>query len=555
MRYYKRSIKIAFDKTTGEILDADEEFDDAKDAFQIREKYQKKNLKLSCCECEQDLIVSGSKCDRLHFKHKPGHGYCILADGKLTPHDHEKYIATLKAKESDRHKELKNKIGEFLKSVPGIDVNSIQIDNKFIVKGNEKRKPDVYCKFQDKELVFEIQLSDLSLGYILSRYEFYKKHRMYLIWILDNFDIQNQGTLERDIKYLTKYENFFKLDENSETLKLECEYKFPFLTNDNKLHTKWFKKSVALYELKFDSEVFQAFYYNFGDNKAKAETLQKQKEEEIKESEKKKDEQEKLKNAEKVAKNLVAKIADFRKRKIQNFDSISNELEELDDFELNILNKTLNLKGKRKSPLIKWIDEATQDDYVFLNFILKTNRIELEINPIDNGRTPFKALFENENIFKTTTALSLFQAGYALTESDKLLLAELKEIQKISKSDFYIFKLCNILTNRNLVPKVFQFSKLLFIIESARSKELITFNFQGNKWISFANNAIQNYSEYWDYIELAFKKFGLWNKLIQLDTKGTFQKKVEQFYSNMPRQKDDFDEVFNDLYPYIEYEL
>lgn len=553
MGYYDRSIKIAFDKTTGEILDADEVFDIAKDAFQIRKKYHEKNLELSCCECEQDLMVSGSKYDRLHFKHKPGHGYCILADGKLTPFDHEKLIAILKAKESDRHKKLKNKIGKLLKSVSGIDVNSIQVDNKFIIKDNEKRRPDVYCKFHDKELVFEIQLSDLSLGYILSRYNFYKKHGMYLMWVLDNFDIHNQGTLERDIKYLTKYENFFKLDENSETLKLLCDYKFPYLTENNKLLTKWLKKSVELNELRFDSEVFQAFYYNFGDNKTKIEELQIQKEEELREAERKKREQEKLENAERTAKNLVKRIADFRKRKIQSFESISNELELLDDFEISVLNKTLNLKGKIKSPLIKWIDEATQDDAVFLNFILKTTKIELDINTTDNGRTPLQALFENENIYKTTLVLSLFQAGYMLTESDNLKLSELKEKQKISEGDFYVFKLCNNLNDRNLVPDVSHFSKLLFILESARSKELITFNFQGNKWVSFANNAIQYYSEYWEYIELVFKKFGLWNKLIQLDTKGTFQKKVEQFYSNMPKQKYDIDEVFNDLYPELEY--
>ncbi len=553
MGRYDRSIKIAFDKTSGEILDADEVFDIAKDAFEIRKKYHEKNLILSCYECEQDLMVSGSKYDRLHFKHKPGHSYCILADGKLSPHDHEKITAILKAKESDRHKELKNKIGELLKNVSGVDVSTIQIDNKFIIKGNEKRKPDVYCKFHDKELVFEIQLSDLSLGYILSRYDFYKKHGMYLIWILDNFDIHNQGTLERDIKYLTKYENFFKLDEKSETLKLECEYKFPFLTDDNKLLTKWLKKSVALNELKFDSEVHQAFYYNFGDNKTKTETFQKQKEAEIKEAERKKREQQRLENAQNTAKYIVAEIADFRKRKIQNFDSISNQLEELDDFEFDVLNKTLNLKGKSKSPLIKWIDEATQDDVVFLSFVLKTNKIDLDINTNDNGRTPLQALFENENIYKTTPALSLFQAGYTLTESDNLKLNELKEKLKISEADFYIYKFCNNLTDRNLVSDVLQFSKLLFIIESARSKELITFNFQGNKWVSFANNAIQYYSEYWEYIELAFKKFGLWDELIKLDIKGTFQKKVEQFYSKMPRQKYDFEEVFNDLYPEMEY--
>lgn len=559
MGRYDRSIKIAFDKTSGEILDADEVFDITKDAFQIRKKYHEKNLILSCCECEQDLMVSGSKYDRLHFKHKPGHGYCILADGKLTPQEHERFTEILKSKESDRHKELKNKIGELLKRVSDVDVNTISIDNRFILKEDGKRKPDVYCKFQDKELVFEIQLSDLSLGYILSRYEFYRKHGMYLIWILDKFDIHNQGTLERDIKYLTKYENFFKLDENSKTLKLECEYKFPFLTDENNLLTKWIKKSVSLSELKFDDEAFQAFFYNFGDNKTKTEALQKKKAEEIKESERKRLEQRKLERAERKAKNLVAKIADFRKRKMLVFNTISSEVSEMNDLEVEILNKVLNLKGKRtvgKPPLIKWIDEAQQNDVAFLSFILKTKEIELDINTVDDtGKTPLQAIFQNENIHKTLPILSLLQANYKLTKNDNLTLSELLEKQEISVTDFYIFKICNNLTDRNLVSNAYHFSKLLFIIESVRQGELITFNFTGNKWVSFANNAIQYYSEYWEYIELAFKRFGLWDRLIRSDTKGTFQKKVEQFYSEMPKQKYDFDEVFNDLYPELEYTL
>ena len=77
-----------------------------------------------------------------------------------------------------------------MKSIPNI--YTVIIDNKFIIKENGKRKPDVYCKFQDKELVFEIQLSDLSLNYILNRYEFYRRNGIYLIWILDKFDIHNQ---------------------------------------------------------------------------------------------------------------------------------------------------------------------------------------------------------------------------------------------------------------------------------------------------------------------------------------------------------------------------
>jgi competence CoiA-like predicted nuclease len=558
MGRYDRSIKIAFDKTSGEILEADEVFDIKTDAFEIRKKYHEKNLALSCCECEQDLMVSGSKYDRLHFKHKPGHSYCILADGQLTPQDHERFTEILIAKESDRHKELKNKIGELLKSVNGVDLNSIAIDNKFIVKQNGKRRPDVYCKFEDKEIVFEIQLSDLSLGYILSRYEFYKEHGMYLIWILDNFDVRNQGTLERDIKYLTKYQNFFKLDEKSESLKLECEYKLVYLTNDNKLLTEWRKKSVSLNELNYENEVFQAYYYNFGDNKTKTESLQKKKAEEIKETERIRFEKLRLDSAKSKANHVRNLIADFRKRKIQNFNLVIEELKEMDDFEIKILNEVLNLKGKvveNKSPLIKWINEAKQEDVVFLEFILGTDKIELDIDKTDElERTALQAIILNTNIHNSLPIKSLFKAGYRLIEKDLFFLEQLHNTKKDLLADIQIYKLCNKLTERNLVDDVFNFSKLLLIIESARQDELIYYNFTGNKWISFANNAIQYYSEYWEYLELSFKRFGLWEKLIQLDKKGTFQKKVEAFYSKMSKQKYDFDEVFNDLYPEIEYE-
>lgn len=558
MGRYDRSIKIAFDKTSGEILEADEVFDIKTDAFEIRKKYHEKNLALSCCECEQDLMVSGSKYDRLHFKHKPGHSYCILADGQLTPQEHERFTKILIAKESDRHKELKNKIGELLKSINGVDLNSIAIDNKFIVKQNGKRRPDVYCKFEDKEIVFEIQLSDLSLGYILSRYEFYKEHGMYLIWVLDNFDVRNQGTLERDIKYLTKYQNFFKLDEKSESLKLECEYKLVYLTNDNKLLTEWRKKSVSLNELKYDNEVFQAYYYNFGDNKTKTESLQKKKAEEIKEAERIRFEKLRLDNAKSKANHVRNLIADFRKRKIQNYNSVIEELEEMDDFEIKILNEVLNLKGKiveNKPPLIKWINEAKQEDVVFLEFILGTDKIELEIDKTDElERTALQSIILNDNIHNSLPIKSLFKAGYRLTEKDLFFLEQLQNTKKDLLADIHVYKLCNKLTEKSLVDDVFNFSKLLFIIESARQDELIYYNFTGNKWISFANNAIQYYSEYWEYLELSFKRFGLWDKLIQLDKKGTFQKKVEGFYSKMPKQKYDFDEVFNDLYPEIEYE-
>ena len=550
MKNYERSIKIAFDKISGEILDADELFAKSnKDAFEIRREYHEKKLDLSCCECEQDLMVSGSKYDRLHFKHKPGHSYCALSTGHLTPKEYECFIQILKLKESARHKELKNKIGELLKTVPGVDIDSISIDNKFIIRDGEKRRPDVYCKFKNKELVFEIQLSDLSLGYILSRYEFYKKQGIYLIWILDNFDIHNQGTLERDIKYLSKYENFFKLDENSETLKLECEYKYPFLTEDNKLLTKWLKKSVTLNQITFDSEIFQIYYYNFGDNKSKTEILQKKKIEEIEMAEKERTERERLTNAETKARNVIAEIKRIRTMVVQNFSQVNNQLNEMNEFEAKIFNENLNLKNR--NAIIQWIDKAEQKDIDFIKFILNAKKISVNINDVDKqGRTALQAILSNEHIGNTFLIMELFRAGYKLTESDNFALLKLQEENELLSAEIPFF---NNLKNRTLVDDVYKHCKLLFIIESARKQEIIYYNFTGNKWISFANNAIQYYSEYWEYIELAFKHYRLWDILIEKDKNGSFQKKLASFYATMPKQKYDCDDVFIDLYPELRY--
>jgi competence CoiA-like predicted nuclease len=547
MGQIERSIKIAVDQSTGEIVKADDIFDEKKDAFAIRKQYNYKEQKFCCCECGQDLIVSDSKYNRIHFKHKPQHDFCILADGSLSPKDHEGFAKILWAKESERHIELKNKIGQLLETVEGVNKLSISIDNKFIIRGNEKRRPDVYCKFHDKELVFEIQLSDLSQKYILSRYEFYKKYGMYLIWILDNFDIHNQGTLERDIKYLTKYENFFKLDETTDFFKLECEYKFPFITDDNKVLTKWLIKSVSLNQVSFDTIDYQIYYYNFGDNKQKAEAEQKVKAEEIKIAERKKVEEQRIAEANRKSKYIIKTITDCKKSGYKDYNDIASEINALDHFELETLNYELALKTRlrEQKPILNyWIHSAKETDNGFILFLLDCKQIELEVNKSDTiGKSAFQEVFENDRLLKNPIIKALFKRGYQLTELDKDYY---KQLPKYESENLLIYSMCSNLSDKELVDDVFSHYKLLFIIESARQKTILGSKL--NNWVAFANNSIYHHKEYWEYIELAFKKSGLWDIIIQEDKKGTFNKKVNEFYQNIPTQKFDFDEVFRDLY-------
>jgi hypothetical protein len=197
---------------------------------------------------------------------------------------------------------------------------------------------------------------------------------------------------------------------------------------------------------------------------------------------------------------------------------------------------------------------ATRDDVAFIEFILNCHEIELEVNkPDTDDKTAFQVIYENNSIPKYTPIKSLFKRGYILTENDKVFFSKITEIEGDRKNDILIYDFYNKLDDKNLVELIFDHSKLLFIIESARRQEIIGFDYRPNEWIAFANNAIQYHSEYWEYIEMAFKGFGLWEILTQLDKKGTFEKKVLAFYSKMPKQKYDFDEVFRDLYPELHY--
>ena len=139
MARYDRLIKFAYDRLSDKDWDADDLFDTKKNAFEIRRQVSRDEFDFYCKECHQQLEVSTSKYDRLHFKHSRGADYCILKDEDLSPEEHEKFTQNLQFKESERHKFLKHRIGDLLNTTSGVHTSSISVDNKFIVRGNEKR--------------------------------------------------------------------------------------------------------------------------------------------------------------------------------------------------------------------------------------------------------------------------------------------------------------------------------------------------------------------------------------------------------------------------------
>ncbi len=546
---YGRSIKIAFDKVSGEILEADDVFEVTKDAFAIRKQFHMDEVELYCCECDQKLYVSTSKYDRLHFKHGPNADFCVLKDANLSPEDKDIFSQIYQAKESERHHQLKNRIGEALKQITEVETASVAIDNHFIIRGNEKRRPDVYCKFGDKELVFEIQLSRLSLRYILNRYFFYKQHGIYLVWILDNFNIHEQGQLERDIKYLTKFENFFKFDENNANFSLICDYKYPFLTEDNKLLTKWLQKSVTLNQIKFDEENYQIYYYDLALGRTAKEQEQRKKIAEVEEEVRIKQEAKRLERAQDIAYEIIETIKDLKNRGVLYYIPVQNTIAELTDFETEVLNQRLGLIGKSKPAVVEWILKATTSDNSFLDFILHCEKINLNVNEVSpDGLTAFQAIWKNSNTHRYAITKALLERGYKFTETDQ---GQLDSIKNSADDGIYkaaLFEVIKRNSNRFLINDIYDHGKLILIIESARLKTITGFRYKPDQWIAFANNAIEYHSEYWEYIETAFARYGLWGDLIEKDTKLSFQNKVNQFYNKMPPQKYDFDDVYMELF-------
>lgn len=547
---YQRSIKLAFDKKTNVQLDANEIFKVTKDAFEIRRKFHAREIDPYCYECNQPLGISTSIYDRLFFRHYPSSEYCIFKDGSLSVYETEEFNQILIGKESDRHKYLKNKIASLLKNVEGVEESTIGIDNKFIFHENEKRKPDVYCKYLDKELVFEIQLSNLPLRYILDRYNFYRKKGIYLIWILDQFDIYGQSQMVRDIKYLSNYQNFFKLDELHNEFRLKCTYKYPLINERNQVVSPWRTKSVPLNEVQFGTNDLQIYFFDYAKHLTQVEKsliAAKEKEKDLEQ----KIEQKRLHElAIRKVDAYISKIATFKK-KGWPFYKFPEELNGFNEYEIAELNARLGFVEKtyKNKPILNhYLSTVTSEEYSFIVFLLEEERIHLQVNKIDDrGMSCFQNIYTNSAIpHKTNLLKNLFRRGYKLLEQD-ITFFKSPNAQSYDKSaELSIFRLYDQLKDRNLVNDIYFHERLMLIIESAKQHELIGFRY--NNWISFGINAIHGYKAYWEYIEVAFKKYKLWDTLINADKKGTFQKKLDEFYKNLPEQNFSIDPLMKELY-------
>lgn len=557
------SIDKAYDRISKEKLYAGDLFYNYKAGFKVRKEFNLNKYDFECIECGQKLTVSTSSNDIQYFRHFPNHNQCLLSS-KIASQSEKNLIKTIfEVKESQRHKDLKLKIYEKLKRDPEVDQSSICVDDRFLFFDDEKRKPDIYFKYKGYEIVFEIQLSRLPPSYIYQRADFYRKKNIFLIWVLEKYDVDKQGTFEKDIKYLAPYHNFFRLNEYAGDFLFICEFKKPEISRYNSVITPWTSAKINLSDLQFNTSNLEAYYFNFPFEKNKLDQINSIKERERKEIvERERIERKEI--AQKVERdhivknkvqNILDKIGRVKDWKNKNFDNIQKIIEDSASDVKYELNRRIGFKSK-KGTLILRMKRSKNDDEQLLYFLLSFKVIEKNINEVNTEfETVLSALLRNETIshsIKKRLVLLLFQEGYFLKENDESIL--LTEGNNILHP--FIAKCMEKCSNSEHIDKLFTSRKIqnfLFAMDSLLKREIVGLKYSGDKWmVQVGDYLLHNFKEYIHIIAPLFEENNTIKYINEFDKKGTVKTKFAQINPSFQSENDD---LFMNLYPELKKHL
>ncbi|MFC6101234.1 DUF6035 family protein [Olivibacter domesticus] len=557
----EKKINLIRDKITGDTYYVHKLIKSQKDGFIIRNEYASNTRNFQCCECGQDLIPSISRLDNVYFKHFPKSEFCILKENDWDDEMANDHYRMLYGRESSRHKYLKNKIGEGLLTTEGIDVNSVQIDTTFIIKGKDRRKPDVYCQYKGMELVFEIQLSSLSPKYINERAKFYANHGIFLIWVLDLKDNPLLlSNLQRDIKWVWSSQNLFRLDESSNSLRFICNYKLPFINEEKQeVWDKWTMSSITLSDLTFREKDYQAFYLDF---EAQHKILEVELQNRLNHLKEKEMENERLEQIKKCKLRVDKILKDIRDRgkNDQGFYNVLQELRFLTEEEKTLFSQKSSFVGKyvKKKPyLVHYLQNyQTKNGYSktnFIEFLLTEELIDIDVNAKDSsGGGPLQELYKNSHLQDIHYKLipRLFKRGYHLTDVDSHFILNSSDIDvTFREAELVTLKHYDTVRGTEEIVLIQKHQRYLLFVESAVQKQIIGSRLKN--WVQYMMGVLHNYKCFWVYTKEALKKTGTWELILESDKKGTFMKKIKEFGLEDAEQDRTMFQLLWKLYPEI----
>lgn len=221
-----------------------------------------------CALCGISVYLCGTA-DKSHyfFKHFQEDGSCpAVTRGNLS----EAQINALRyhnQRESSRHKRLKALLDESLRADPAFSTPIIEGTWKGRAD-KEYRRPDVRSRFRDQiDVAFEVQLSTTFGRVMAEREVFYKQEGGLLVWILGDFDYE-EDRLMMQVVYANNNRNVFVVNEATRDTSLatgalivECRWAKPYAVGAE-VHWIPQRSLVRFDELTLEQDRQRAFYFD-----------------------------------------------------------------------------------------------------------------------------------------------------------------------------------------------------------------------------------------------------------------------------------------------------
>ncbi len=236
------------------------------------------NKTFLCGHCKRPIYISGRYKPtfgqkRLYFQHYKCEedDTCIFHEGLRYTQDEIRRMIFNGHQESREHKELKKFIQDCF--IPLVGIEHVLVEPT--LRGNDGgwRRPDLHVEMPDKNIVFEIQLTYISLSVINERNTVHRNNGLFVIWIFKDFADEKGETL--DSERLNKLDifaannfNTFVLDEEARerTLskgELYLTVHFRDYYNENgRTNATLGKVLVSFNHLIFDKERNLIYYFD-----------------------------------------------------------------------------------------------------------------------------------------------------------------------------------------------------------------------------------------------------------------------------------------------------
>lgn len=564
----KRTIETILNLHTGELLEADDVFKEAKQRediiFRFRTElqthFEKEEKIFVCIFCKQSVGIRGKK-DKsdFYFAHNYNSEDCIIKTGSTLTFEEIRCIKYNGVKESEEHYLLKNQIAFALEQDPLVTKVETERVFKDLAISKDWKKPDVLATLPDKKIAFELQLSTTFLSVIVSRTIFYKERGVFLIWVFPTFslDADLQKFTQKDVYYTNAFNVYVfdqqaaKLSDKEKTLMLKCFYK-KFSIKNEQLVTSWEQTFISIHDLNFNAQDFTSWYYNsYLEKESVLKELALQRQTRILREE----EAEASYNSKKTIEYL-RKFYKFNARPWSPDDEETPSNEPRTELEINLINEHLGFSDSKAGFIANLF--VSGDKSEFLRYVCEQDFIKINMeNVVIEGGTIFAYLLDLEDKWEFHQKMKLlFRSGYKMTASDFSRHDELYGTYYFNQSEYereaikrwaYVYFLNSIWYRYNIYEAV-EIRKIIYAILSVKNNLSIGYKFANMR--QHAVNFLDNYKEYGHLYIRALKHYNRFEQLLLEDKRGKLKEKIEKFLNDSPKQA--YNSLIFNVFPELE---